>query len=799
MSSPRTLYLRHGYNDLVRSRGVTVALAVILTLSAFLMATGAMVMERLVGSVDQLFAQAKPPHFLQMHTGAYDRDALDAFAAAQPGLQAWLIEDLLGYDGASIAWQRPATGEAGDFADSLVDNLFVAQNDAFDFLLDASGAPARPAAGEVYVPVAYEQRFSLQEGDVLRIRTDAGLRDLTIRGFVRDAQMASSLSSATRFLVSGADLAALAAAGGGASEIIIEYRLVDPAGTADLQRAYEADPALPKNGQAVTHDMIRLINAFSDGLVAVALVFVSLLLIAIALLNLRFVIRGTLEDEVREIGAMKAIGLPNRDITGLYLTKYAVLTAVACVVGGVLAVAASGWLTRGVRVSYAEAPVGPVTVLVPLLALALVFGVVVAICARVLGAVRRIEVVSALVHGSTLDERSMARRARRQARRVARTSLAVSGRGTVNRRLAWLDLRADAGQWVLVPLVFALAAVLVVLPTNLLSTFSSPKFVTYMGAPESDLRADLQFTDDVDQARADLLVALRSDARLTNIRPYAIVLHEASGPEGWDTLPVEVGDYSAGTVTFLSGTRPEAGEIALSVLNADAYGVAPGDALTLRRDGPTETVRVSGVYQDVTSGGRTAKMQGDVETGGSRYVVYADVVEGVDAGAIASEYNDSHPAATVIPMREYVSQTLSYVTDAFRSAAVIALVFGVGVAALITSLFLKLRLSRERRAMGVLSALGFSIAEISAQVRFKTLITVVAGTTAGVLLAATLGEALVGGMIALVGLGIARLTFLPNPLLVYVAYPLLLVAAGYLSSVVLTARFRGADKSSWLR
>ena len=99
------------------------------------------------------------------------------------------------------------------FSDSLIDNLFVVQNEEFDFLLDGTGAIAQPSAGEVYVPVAYQQSFGLETGDELTIRTDAGNQALTVRGFVRDSQMASSLSSATRFLVSNDDFAALASAG----------------------------------------------------------------------------------------------------------------------------------------------------------------------------------------------------------------------------------------------------------------------------------------------------------------------------------------------------------------------------------------------------------------------------------------------------------------------------------------------------------------------------------------------------------------------------------------------------------
>lgn len=167
---------------------------------------------------------------------------------------------------------------------------------------DETGAIPQPTVGAVYVPVTYQQQFGLQTGDELAIRTEAGSHDLTIEGFVRDSQMASSLSSATRFLVSSEDFHGLERAGGGDPEIIVEYRLTDASLTSQFQTAYESDENLPKNGQAVTYRMIQLVNAFGDGLGAVALIFVSLLLMAIALLNLRFVIRGTVEDEVREIG-----------------------------------------------------------------------------------------------------------------------------------------------------------------------------------------------------------------------------------------------------------------------------------------------------------------------------------------------------------------------------------------------------------------------------------------------------------------------------------------------------------------
>lgn len=799
MTGSDSLYLRYTLNDLFRNKVTNATLAVILVLSSFLMATGAMVLERTVGSVNRLFEQALPPHFLQMHTGDYDAAALTKFASAHPEIASWLTESMVGFHSASLSWQRPSTGATGSMAESLIGNLFVTQNRDFDFLIDEDGAIPTPAQGQVYVPMVYKQKFALQTGDKITIKTDAGGRTLTIKGFVRDSQMASSMSSATRILISEKDILALVAAGGGTPEIIVEYRLNDPALISDFQRAYVSDTAVPKNGQAVTYEMIRLINAFSDGLVAIALAFASLLLIAMALLNLRFVIRGTIEDEVAQIGAMKAIGLPTRAISGLYLSKYSVMTLVGCVIGGGLAIVATDLLTRSIQVNYAVAPFGPATVLVPVLALALVYAIVVVICRGVLNAVKKIQVVNALVHGSTLDDRQTARRARRQARRIRKTSLAAPGGGSINRRLAWLDLRSESGQWVLIPIVFALATVLMTLPINLLSTFESPRFVTYMGAPESDLRADLPYVDGVDAVRASLLAGMRSDTRLTDIRAFANVLYETQGAEGWETLTIEVGDYTGDTVEFLHGTSPVAGQVALSYLNAKKFDLSVGDTVTVRRSGESTSVVVSGIYQDVTMGGYTAKMKGEVTTGAASYVVYANMSKGVDPSAVAADYAERFSSTTVIPMREYVRQTLSYVTDAFRSAAVLSFVFGVGVAVLITCLFLRLRLTRDRRKMGVLSALGFSAGEIIDQVRFKALIALGVGTLVGLALAATAGEALVGAFISLAGLGIARLSFIPNPLLVYVAYPLALIGASYFGAVILTARLRGADKSSWIK
>src|SRR5699024_10028722 len=132
-----------------------------------------------------------------------------------------------------------------------------------------------------------------------------------------------------------------------------------------------------------------------------------------------------------------------------------------------------------------------------------------------------------------------------------------------------------------------------------------------------------------------------------------------------------------------------------SVPAAGTYGVDVGDELALDAEAAGRTPLASGIYQDVTNGGMTAKMQGTVPDGAEAYTIFADVSNGESVTAVADRLNDRIPEATTIPVAEYVKQTFASVSEALRSAAIIAIVFGIVVAVLITALFLRLVLRSE--------------------------------------------------------------------------------------------------------
>ena len=99
-----------------------------------------------------------------------------------------------------------------------------------------------------------------------------------------------------------------------------------------------------------------------------------------------------------------------------------------------------------------------------------------------------------------------------------------------------------------------------------------------------------------------------------DIEKYAAYItssYQVKNAEGsWDYMNVEIGDFSVFPLKYLEGRAPEAeGEISLSFANAgkDALNKKVGDEITVKAGTDEKTLKVTGIYQDITNGGNTAK------------------------------------------------------------------------------------------------------------------------------------------------------------------------------------------------
>ena len=277
--------------------------------AAMLVSLAAILIVNLSGALDTLMTQAKTPHFMQMHSGEIDTARLTSFAEQNSNVDEFQVVEFLGIDGAQII--------LGDnsLANSVQDNGFSVQNEKFDYLLDLNGNIINVSDGEIYVPVTYMKDNTTKVGDKAVISG----KEFTVAGFLRDSTMNSSLSASKRFLVSNNDFAEIKDLG--SIEYLIEFRLKDFSKIGEFETAY-ASAGLEANGPTVTYTLFKMMNAISDGMMIAVILLVSALVVAIAFMSIRFTLLAKIEDDYREIGVMKAIGLRLSDIKKIYLAKY---------------------------------------------------------------------------------------------------------------------------------------------------------------------------------------------------------------------------------------------------------------------------------------------------------------------------------------------------------------------------------------------------------------------------------------------------------------------------------------------
>lgn len=752
------------HNDLVKNRAVTLASTVFIAAAALLVSLAALLAIDLAGAVDAFMERAETPHFMQMHTGEIDREALEQFAADNKNVQSFQILPFLNVEGGKIRLgENTLTG-------TTQDNGFTIQGLQFDYLMDLEGKRIQPQEGELYVPVCYRQENMAGIGDTAVI----GGIPLRIAGFLRDSQMNSLLSSSKRFLVNPHDYEKME--GVGKEEYLIEFRLTDPSAAEAFSHAYTA-AGLPANGPAITYPLIKMINAMSDGIMIGLLLLVSILAVIIALLCVRFTLLSQIEEDYRDIGVMKAIGFRISHMKRIYLMKYAVLGGSGCLAGFGLSLLLREPMLVNIRQNMGEAGTEGLSLAAGFCGVAGVLAAILIFTGRVLNRFRAISASRAIGFG--FEEET--------GRTAGRIFQGLSRLLGVNAAYGLLDVFSRKKIYATILAVLVFSVFIVIVPRNLYSTIADESFTSYMGIGDCDLRMDIQQTEDCAGKAQSIGEALEKENAVTDytvLHTKKFTILNAEGQE--ENIKIEFGDHNAFPVSYAKGGAPLTQEqIALSALLAKELGKEVGSTLTLFTGTGEMTLSVCGIYSDITNGGKTAKaVFTDMDAEPMWSVVYAKLDGSVPAAKASLYYRALFPFAKVTDIREYVAQTYGQTLQSVERAATAAAAAAIIITTFITLLFVRLLIAKDRYAIAVMKAGGFTNRDIKLQYIWRLAAVMLTGLLIGIFFAGTAGEKLAGAVLS--ALGTVSFRFRVNPLASYLACPLWMVcsvAAGVLAGV----------------
>lgn len=732
-------------NDIKANKLVSAATCIFMAVTAMLLGLSILLYASLADSIDSLMTEAKTPDFLQMHTGELDEDDVNSFSQQREDIEAMQICTFLNLQNSQISIGNES------FENNMQDNGLSCQSSLFDYLVDADNKVIYPSEGEVYVPVCYRKEYGIKSGDVMRI----GKEELIVAGFLRDSQMNSMMASSKRFLISEPDYERLRQLG--SEEYLIEFRLKDGSDINAFATAYK-DAGLPDNGPTITYPLIRMMNALSDGMMILVILLVSVVVLLISMLCIRYIILTQLEKDKTGIGMLKAVGISRRDIRKLYMSKYLILSVVGCMTGVIAAIITAKPVGAQMRELYGNAGnTGLIYALMILGALA-AEGVILLSVSRLLHRTDRISAADALY-----------------------------GRGSFGKK---------KNLWLPAMIITAAAMFMILVPQNMKSTIEAPEFVTYMGIGESHIRIDVRQTGNVRKIAGEVTEDIGHDNRvrdyvLMETGSYRTILQNGSSYD----LMIENGDHSRFPVRYTEGRYPENDrEIALSVLNAEEMGVKLGDEIIVckeMKDGTAEEISCSvcGIYSDITNGGKTANAcmkDPDDATPVMWSIIYLSLADEDLTREWTNEYQDRYSSfesgVKVTLIADYLKGTYGQTIRNISKAAAVSSVMACFVLFIVMLLLIRLVVWRERNDSSLKKALGFTSSDIRMDYLKKTVTYILPGIVLGVFAGIVPGQSLAA--LLLRSMGAYSFRFIIDPLTVFAAAPAMIAVSAVLAAIL---------------
>lgn len=641
----------------------------------------------------------------------------------------------------------------------------------------------RVGKGEIYVTAElfYSAQYHMRKGSKIKMSLGGKAREFTLKGCTKDAMFGSTMFGITRMVVSEEDFA---------------YFRKDAGSMMYFVGVYEEG----KEFQA-EFDKLMLNTVFSlegkkikwmylmDMLTAAIVLIVSVCLILISMVMLHFMIRFTIAEEFREIGVMKAIGISNFRIRGLYITKYFMISMVGMVIGFFASIPFGNLMLDGVSRNMIMARTGLWLNLLCAIAAAMV---VVWFCYLCTGKVKSLSPVDAIRKGENGE-------------RFSRKGFFHLSRGRMRPVLflAINDIFSGIRRFVSMLLIFALGILLIIIPVNSINTLQSDGLLSWFNMAPCDHVLDKEtIFNSVGNNKVKLennLEEIRNVLRDEGIRAkvFREVLFRMGISHQEKTMSslafIGVGDVEAGEYSYLEGTAPQrAGEVAITKMVSEKIDARIGDDVQIKNGEQTKTCRVTALYQSMNNMGEGIRFYQGEEWDFSyasgcfgTQIRYQDAVDGVEKNRRMEFLKKHFGDYKVYTAGEYINQMIGDAAGQMDGLRQLIVLVVLVINVLVTVLMVKSFMTKEKGEIGVLKAIGFGNGSLVIWQSLRIGIVLLMATILAVLLSTPLSQVSVAYVFKL--MGAYHIDFEIKPLEVYVLYPLLVLvvttATGMLASL----------------
>ena len=650
--------------------------------------------------------------------------------------------------------------------------------------------------GEFYMTEGKADALGVDVGDRLTIELNGVSREFVLADKIKDALFGSNQLSITRYIISEEDFECFLSV-----ENTEEYY----GGTLVYLYSSDMEKVSTQIKPIVDNSISTMDRAFMefcyilDMIVVGVLLVVSIILIAIAFVVLRFTIFFTLSEEFREIGVMKAIGIGNFRIRGLYLVKYMGLSVIGATIGFALSFPFGEMLMSVSSQSIIVGNQSPI--LINIFCTVLVIAVILLFCYECTDKVKKMTPIDAIRNGQTGE-------------RFRKKSLMSLGKSklSVTPFLALNDIVSSPKRYGIISLTFFLCLSLLLILSATVSTMNSDSLATTFGWADCDIYIDSKIG-------AEYMLEDGHEKLEKHLNNMEQTLAQNDIPakcyqETMFNLPVAFGENESniciyqGTGTtmdmyeYTAGTVPQnTDEIAITRIAADKLNADIGDTVTIKTIDGDKEYMITGFFQSMNTQGSGIRLHSD------EYINYAQATGYVNTQIVFTDNPDSEEInwrmeeiQRIFPEYENIEtcaetvKDMLGVADTLASVKSLIVILAIILAALITVLMERSFIAKEQGEIALMKAVGTRNGKIYAYHALRFLFVGIITVFIGEMFAMPLTHLCIDPIFKMMGMELA-VDYVINPVEMYLIFPIVILATTTVSAF-LTSIYTRKIKSS---
>ncbi|WP_296561281.1 ABC transporter permease [uncultured Acetobacterium sp.] len=712
-------------NNIKKAKVATATLMILIAITTIFLYVGISVLSNMDTFIDKKNTQSNGAHIISINDGTHNQEIRNIYESMAAYSYS---EEETGMISMSSAFQNIDVGEEAYRISSIFLNLDTPRQISRVDIIDK--ADQMPQNG-VIVPYILKVVNGYQTGDTLKLMVDDASIELEIAGFYEDLMFASPSNVSMYKLYVGdqqfSEFLSQTAYGSKCTYMAVITKNINESESFETQSAKKIENILPEGtGSYFTLSygtMKTGVSVFINIIMAVLVSF-SIIILVIAAIVIKFSTTTHIENNIKNIGTLEAMGYTSRQIICSILLEYLMIATVAFVVGLGAALLISPIITNVVSSAIGLGWATGLDLKAVLTSLSVILIAVLGISYLSAYKIKKITPLVALRSGVQTHHFG------RNRFPLERTKL------NLNTAMGLKALMLNKGQNAIAGLIIMLLSLVSVFALAAYYNFSVDQtaMIKLIGLET----AEVQLTALVDEEQIFSEIAAMPEVEdVIRLNSFDGMIQFKGQESGADTRITE--DYSRLKVnTCVKGRMPaHDNEIAITSIVLGNLGAQMGDTVAIDYNGISQEFLVVGVIQHFNMLGKGAA----ITTAGMKKLVpsYQEqnlmvyLAPGQETDKFITKINN-HYGKEQILCNSYF-ESIEMMLKSFEASMKIVVTACLGMIAVIIVfilfLVIRVRILRERTRLGVSKALGFTANQLIGQIIISEMPVIIGAAVVG--------------------------------------------------------------------